>query len=129
MIDLNICRPGQKLRSSQGEILTYVGRLPKHSYYQHLVRYANGSEGSRMNDGFVYKNPEKRLPTDHDIVEILPWEPVFSEEQIQHLANVLTSQGHRDIYLTKFGRCGEYSSMDYEQVLALLDKVLAKEIV
>lgn len=71
-IDLRNCVPGQKLRSSQGWILTYVKPLEADNYYDHLVRYPNGSGGTRIHDGHVYRNPDKRLPEDHDIVEILP---------------------------------------------------------
>ena len=70
-VDLNTCVPGQKLRSVHGDVLTYVQKLPPGSYYEHEVAYPNGSKGTRMSDGFTYKNPNKRLPTDHDIVEIL----------------------------------------------------------
>lgn len=53
-------------------ILTYVGKLPELSYYQHEVKYPNGSRGTRIDDGHVYKNPSMRMECDHDIVEILP---------------------------------------------------------
>jgi len=72
MIDLRNCKPGQKLKSKHGMILTYESANPAGSYYDHTVRYPDGSFGTRMHDGFVYKNPDKRLPEDHDIVEILP---------------------------------------------------------
>jgi len=71
MVDLNTCRKGDKLVSVHGLVLTYIKKLSKESYYDHLVQYPNGSEGSRMNDGFVYKNLDRRLETDHDIVEII----------------------------------------------------------
>jgi hypothetical protein len=71
-VDLNTCVPGQKLMSSQGSILTYVRKLPPGSYYEHEVAYPNDSKGTRMSDGFTYKNENKRLPSDQDIVEILP---------------------------------------------------------
>jgi len=71
MIDLRNCKPGDKLRSSQGEILTYVRPLPEDDYYDHEVQYANGSKGTRIHDGHVYRNPSRRLPEDHDIVEII----------------------------------------------------------
>ncbi len=77
-VDLNTCVPGQKLRSRHGEILTYVKKLdPERDYYDHMVKYANGSGGTRTNDGFVYRNADKRLASDHDIVEILPVNPKF----------------------------------------------------
>lgn len=71
-IDLNTCVKGQKLKSKHGLILTYVGKLPPENYYQHKVKYPDGSFGTRTDDGMVFKN--KPLPEDHDIVEILPLE-------------------------------------------------------
>jgi len=71
MVDLNTCKPGDKLLSSQGEILTYIQRLPEGNYYDHEVEYASGSRGTRINDGHVFRNESKRLPIDHDIVKIL----------------------------------------------------------
>ena len=70
MVDLNKCKPGQKLLSKHGMILTYVCKL-KDNYYDHQVQYPNGSYGTRTNDGFTYKSLSSRLPSDHDIVEIL----------------------------------------------------------
>lgn len=71
-IDLRTCVHGQKLRSSHGWILTYEGPLEPGNYYDHKVRYPDGTYGTRIHDGHVYRKPEKRLPEDHDIVEILP---------------------------------------------------------
>ena len=70
MVDLRTCKPGDKLRSTHGMILTYVGPIPKNDYMDHEVRYPDGSHGTRTHDGFVYRY--KRLPEDHDIAEILP---------------------------------------------------------
>ncbi len=70
-IDLRTCKPGQKLRSKHGLILTY-SKYSLDDYYPHEVIYPNGSRGTRINDGHVfYKN---RMKEDHDIVEILPIE-------------------------------------------------------
>lgn len=71
MIDLRSCKPGDKLKSKHGMILTYIAALPEDDYYDHLVEYPNGSKGTRINDGHVFKNEGSRLPEDHDIVEIL----------------------------------------------------------
>lgn len=71
MIDLRNCKAGDKLRSKHGEILTYIGPLPVDDYYDHEVLYANGSRGTRCHDGHVYRNPSRRLPEDHDIMEII----------------------------------------------------------
>lgn len=72
MVDLNKCKPGDKLLSKHGIILTYVEKLPSRSYYDHSVKYPDGSLGTRTNNGYVYKIPSKRLDSDHDIIEILP---------------------------------------------------------
>jgi hypothetical protein len=72
MIDLSMCKPGQKLKSKHGMILTYVRPLNPANDYNHEIMYPNKSIGTRTNDGFVYMNPNKRIPEDEDIVEILP---------------------------------------------------------
>ena len=72
-IDLRNCVPGQKLRSKHGWILTYVRPLDaSEDYYDHMVMYHDGAFGTRIHDGHTYRNPDKRLEADHDIVEILP---------------------------------------------------------
>ena len=68
-VDLRTCKPGDKLLSKHGMILTYIGPLPEGHYFDHEVAYPGGALGSRTHDGFVYRN--KRLPEDHDIVAIL----------------------------------------------------------
>jgi hypothetical protein len=67
-IDLNKCKPGQKLKSKHGMILTYV-RKDDDLIFPHLVQYPNGAMGARTDDGQV--SAKKKLPEDHDIVEIL----------------------------------------------------------
>lgn len=69
IIDLRNCKKGDKLKSVHGMILTYDRPLPAGSYYDHQVIYPDGSFGTRTHDGYVARN--KRLPEDHDIVEIL----------------------------------------------------------
>ncbi len=71
MINLNDCKPGDKLKSKHGLILTYVGRKGPHPF-PHEVEYPDGGYGSRTNEGFVWSNPKCRNDYDHDIVEILP---------------------------------------------------------
>lgn len=68
-IDLRVCKPGQKLKSKHGWILIYRKRNEEGSYYEHTVEYPDGTMGTRTNDGYVYKH--RRLPEDHDVVEIL----------------------------------------------------------
>jgi hypothetical protein len=69
-VDLNKCKPGDKLKSIHGMILIYVEKLSEDNYYDHKIQYPNGSFGTRVNDGHTYRNPSKRLPEDQDIVEI-----------------------------------------------------------
>ena len=71
-IDLSKCKAGDKLVSIHGTILIYVGPTTKDNYYDHFVKYPNGSMGTRINDGHVFKNESKRLQSDEDIVEIIP---------------------------------------------------------
>jgi hypothetical protein len=73
-VNLNDCKPGDKLLTKHGMVLEYVGALPEDHYYDHEVKYPNispyfGSKGSRTNDGFVMR--KNRIDTDQDIVEIL----------------------------------------------------------
>ena len=87
-VDLRTCIPGQELRSIHGAILVYVKALnapgcPPH-HYDHEVRYPNGGRGTRTDDGFTYRNPNKRIPTDHDIVEILPTVKILPEFLVVH---------------------------------------------
>lgn len=70
-VDLRECKPGDKLRSKHGMILEYVGPEPENAYYDHKVKYPDGSFGTRIHSGHVYRNPERRMDIDHDIVEIL----------------------------------------------------------
>jgi len=71
-IDLRTCKPGQKLRSRHGNYLTYVGCTKPGDFYHHVVRYADGSTGTRTHDGHVFFSA--RDPKDEDIVEIIPME-------------------------------------------------------
>lgn len=70
-VDLSKCSEGDILISKHGLELTYLRPEQKGSYYDHRVRYEDGSEGTRTNDGYVFKR--NRLPGDHDIVEVKHW--------------------------------------------------------
>jgi hypothetical protein len=72
MIDLRNCKPGDKLLSKHGLILEYLGPLDESDYYDHEVKYPDGSLGTRIHDGHTYR--KNRLPEDEDIVEILALE-------------------------------------------------------
>ena len=68
-VDLRTCKKGDKLLSKHGLILEYVKALPKDDYYDHLVMYSDGSFGTRIHDGHVYR--KNRMSVDHDIIKIL----------------------------------------------------------
>lgn len=70
-VDLRTCQPGDKLKTIHGIILTYVGPLPG-TRYPHQIRYPDGGYGTRTDNGQVYIN--NRLPSDEDVVEIMPRE-------------------------------------------------------
>jgi hypothetical protein len=77
MVDLNTCKKGDILISSQGMKLEYISKTPwkGHTYLDHVVKYpsddfGNSNYGTRTNDGFVFA--KMRIPeTDNDIVEII----------------------------------------------------------
>lgn len=68
-IDLSKCKPGDILVSKHGLKLEYVEPLPVNDYFDHKVKYPDGSFGTRINNGMTYKNFP--LPEDHDIVKII----------------------------------------------------------
>jgi hypothetical protein len=68
-VDLRTCKPGDKLLSKHGMILTYIGPLPDGHYFDHEVMYPNGGRGTRTNNGATYRAAP--LQEDHDIVQIL----------------------------------------------------------
>ena len=70
-IDLRNCKPGDKLLTKHGRILTYVKPLGDNDYMDHEIKYPDGGYGSRTHEGFVYR--KKRMETDEDIVEIIPY--------------------------------------------------------
>ena len=67
-VDLLKCHHGDILISKHGVILTYEEYLPRLTY-PHQVRYPDNSQGSRTDDGHVFKF--KRLPSDEDIVAVI----------------------------------------------------------
>ena len=77
MVDLRNAKPGDKLLTVHGNILTYVGPEPLGSYYDHRVKYPAlfspgfhaESYGTRTHDGFVYR--KNRREDDEDIIAIL----------------------------------------------------------
>jgi hypothetical protein len=80
-VDLNKCKGGERLVSRHGWVLTYIGKRPNSicaDVYPHTVLYPNGQEGSRCDDGYVFKS--KRLIDDIDIVEVLEGIPRYIKE-------------------------------------------------
>ena len=80
MVNLNNCDRGDLLISCHGAILEYVEPTEEGNIYDHYVKYLydiggnpypNNCNGTRMNDGFVFINESARLPTDHNIVNII----------------------------------------------------------
>jgi hypothetical protein len=74
--DMNQCKPGDKLISTHGVILTYVEKKEEPDF-PHIVRYPEGEEfkgslGSRTEEGYVFD--KRRLPEDHDIIGFAPEE-------------------------------------------------------
>lgn len=69
MVDLRVCKEGDVLISKHGMHLTYVRSLLERGYYDHEVMYPDGSLGTRIHDGHVFRH--NRMDTDHDIVEII----------------------------------------------------------
>ena len=76
-IDLNQCKAGDRLITSQGIEVEYVSKTPwrNYTYLDHVIKYLDplygeSNYGTRTNDGFVFQN--NRIPeTDNDIVEII----------------------------------------------------------
>ena len=76
-VDLNKCKYGDKLICRNGAILIYDKKLDERYTYKHLVRYPNGTGGTRMSNGLVYIKNEN---SDGDIVAIfdidIDWEEI-----------------------------------------------------
>lgn len=71
-VDLRKAKRGDGLVTKSGLILRYVEPTNAGGYYDHYVAYPNGSLGSRLHNGFVFRH--KRLPEDEDIIAIIPAE-------------------------------------------------------
>lgn len=74
MFNMKQCKPGDKLISCHGLILTYVGPSTS-DRYPHKVKYPDeiyekNSYGTRTDEGYVFV--VNRLPEDHDIVGFAP---------------------------------------------------------
>jgi hypothetical protein len=71
VVDMTTCKPGQKLLLRNGEVAEYVGPNKDGCTraYPHLIKYSNGSLGTRTDDGYVFA--KKQLPVDPDVIKIL----------------------------------------------------------
>ena len=76
-IDLRKCRPGDKLLSKKGNVVTYLGNDSGNFLWPHRIQYIDGGIGTRTNDGFVFS--ANRWPEDDDIVKILSPNPAQKE--------------------------------------------------
>jgi hypothetical protein len=102
-IDLNVCVPGQFLRSVHGRLLIYVARRTAGAPYNHEIKFADGrGGGTRLDDGRVFAN--NRQDVDEDVAEILPngWEKLHvTKEGVE----VKVDQVWRDCDKRMNGRC------------------------
>lgn len=71
-IDLTKCRRGDKLVTRLWNIVTYESANSGNPKWPHEIRYEDGSYGTRTDNGYVFSNPAKRLPSDDDIIAIVP---------------------------------------------------------
>lgn len=83
MVDLRTCKRGDKLLTAHGNIMTYIGPTPGGNYYDHFVQYSDGSFGTRIHDGHVYRH--NRLDTDEDIVAILTENEALAHQQMNNM--------------------------------------------
>lgn len=81
-IDLNTCKPGDKLRINAdpdgpiGDIVTYVRKLEYDHVYDHQIMYADGLKGARTQGGLFSVEPiapdEPAISdTLYDVIEII----------------------------------------------------------
>jgi hypothetical protein len=77
-VDLNTCVPGQKVRTSGGNIVIYQKKDPGNSWYPHVV-----NSSIYADDGSCYYYSEE-VKSFLDIVEILPLETTESTKSDQH---------------------------------------------
>lgn len=100
-VDLRNCIKGDKLISKHGKSFTYVGKLEAGNYYDHEISDdETGGRCTRTHNGQVFRN--KRLPEDHDIVEIKKietyliryWKPGKKVEMVSYrVDSVLGTEG------------------------------------
>lgn len=76
-INLNICVPGQKCVSKDGNYFTYLNKLEESYRYDHLLLDEHSSEQTYMNDGvYDISCPDSK----YDIICILPMELTTSDK-------------------------------------------------
>jgi hypothetical protein len=89
MVDLSQCKYGDILLCKTGAIIKYIRPTSKdeiNNYYDHVIEYlfipnenkvvdSNHNDGTRTNDGFVFR--KNRLETDHDVVAIIELEKLL----------------------------------------------------
>jgi hypothetical protein len=102
-IDLRKCEIGQKLLLRNYEIATYLG-TSEFSDYPHRIRYPNGGEGTRCDDGSTYRF--RKLPDDPDVVEIYPMLTPKPENRRGMPANLIVVREY-EVYILA-GATGEW---------------------
>lgn len=64
--NMNQCKPGDRLISCHGMILTYEGINERSTPFRHVVKYPNGGHGTRADNGETYLH--NKMAIDHDII-------------------------------------------------------------
>lgn len=100
-IDLRNCKKGQKLLSRFGKILTYIEPLSPGNYFDHIIQYPDGSQGTRTHDGYVFKR--NRAVTDEDVVQIL----LDDFCKVFHLNQIWTNADKKDFVVEQIDEDGK----------------------
>lgn len=63
MVNLNDCKPGDKLISRNGYLYTYIRKTSDNN---HQIMYDDGSVGIRLDNGRIFKN----ISDNYDVIEV-----------------------------------------------------------
>lgn len=88
-VDLRNCVPGQKLVLKHGELATYMGKSNSVEY-PHLIKYPPNNEGTRIDDGHVFRISQK--PDDNDVVAVIPDLKELKEETLLELVKEIKKE-------------------------------------
>ena len=78
--------------SKHGLVLEYMGKSSSNEY-PHLIKYPDGSFGTRIDDGHVYRN--NRMDCDHDVVGIISPNVETALDSETQLTNVIGNSSRR----------------------------------